>query len=403
MTFEHCVRCTICVENCPIFKINPSFPGPKQSGPDAQRFRLDGEGSVDEWVRLCCQCKRCEVSCPYGVSVADIILNAQLKYSSEHFSPFAAHLFANTNYLGMFASFFAPITNRLTRLSPVKNILSLLGLSNHLPLPQYRFLSMSRTRRNKGKGIKKVVFFTGCYLNYNDPDTGRGIRDLLVSLGCRVVIPQQMCCGLPSLGNGDREMAQRFAKKNAAVLVDYINKGYSVVYACTSCGLTLVHDYPEILKIPEGKRIAENTYNVHEYILGLIEEGYAQIRFGEVNKRIAYHIPCHLRALGIGYPAARLFEKIPSLKVHILDDNCCGLSGSYGFKKKNQSSCVKLGEIASNAILETGAEALVSDCGACRMQLGHFSSLPALDPSQIILESLQNAAVQAQTNKRSLL
>lgn len=391
MTFEHCVRCTICVENCPVFKVQPEFPGPKQSGPDAQRFRLDGEASVDEWVRLCCQCKRCEVSCPYGVSVADIILKAQLKYGSEHFSPFAAHLFANTNYLSSFASAVAPVTNKATPMTLTKKILNLLGISTYLPMPEYRFLSLSKTRRRKGRGLKKVVFFHGCYLNYNQPDIGRGIRDLLASLGCRVVIPRQVCCGLPSLGNGDVEMAQRFARKNAATLTEYINKGYAVVYACTSCGLTLTHDYHEILNIPEGKRIAENTYNVHEYILNLIEEDYAQPNFSAVNKKIAYHIPCHLRALGIGYPAARIFEQIPSLEVHILEDNCCGLSGSYGFKKKNQNTAIKLGEIAGDAISDLGVDAFVSDCGACRMQLGHFSGVPALDPSQIIIESLQNA------------
>ncbi|HOO37454.1 MAG TPA: anaerobic glycerol-3-phosphate dehydrogenase subunit C [Deltaproteobacteria bacterium] len=403
MSFEHCVRCTICVENCPVFKVNPEFPGPKQSGPDAQRFRLDGEASVDSWVKLCCQCKRCEIACPYGVNVADIILKAQLKYSSEHFSPFAAHLFANTNYLSAFASVTAPLTNKITSMGLTRNILNLLGLSTYLPMPEYRFLSMSRTRRRKGRGRKKVVFFHGCYLNYNRPDIGHGIRDLLVSAGCRVVIPHQMCCGLPSLGNGDLEIAQRFARKNAAMLVEYINKGYAVVYACTSCGLTLTHDYPEILKIPEGKRIAENTYNVHEYILNLLEEDYVQMEFGEVKKKIAYHIPCHLRALGIGYPAARIFEKIPSLEVTILDDNCCGLSGSYGFKKKNQNTAMKLGEIAGNAIKDLGVDAFVSDCGACRMQLGHMSAVPALDPSQIIIESLNNASGQTQTKKRSLL
>jgi glycerol-3-phosphate dehydrogenase subunit C len=401
--FEHCVRCTVCVENCPVFKVQPAFPGPKQSGPDAQRFRLDGESSVDEWVRLCCQCKRCEVSCPYGVDVADIILRAQLKYGSEHISPFAAHLFANTHYLGAFASNLAPLINKLTSMSLTKNILNILGLSSYLPLPEYHFLSLNKGRRKKGKGQKKVVFFHGCYLNYNRPDIGRGIRDLLASFGCRVVIPRQMCCGLPSLGNGDLEMARRFARKNAAVLTEYINKGYAVVYSCTSCGQTLVHDYPEILKIPEGKRIAENSYNVHEYLLNLIEEGYAQVEFGEVKKKIAYHIPCHLRALGIGYPAARIFEKIPSLSVHILDDNCCGLAGSYGFKKKNQITAVKLGEIAASAIHDLDVDSLVSDCGACRMQLGHFSSVAALDPSEILIESLQNAPSGTQTNKRSLL
>jgi glycerol-3-phosphate dehydrogenase subunit C len=67
MTFEHCVRCTICVENCPVYKVEPGFPGPKQSGPDAQRFRLDGEKSVDQWVKYCSQCRRCQIACPYGV------------------------------------------------------------------------------------------------------------------------------------------------------------------------------------------------------------------------------------------------------------------------------------------------------------------------------------------------
>ena len=67
MTYEHCIRCTICVENCPVFRVNPAFPGPKQAGPDAQRFRSDREKSADEWVLLCSQCKRCEMACPCGV------------------------------------------------------------------------------------------------------------------------------------------------------------------------------------------------------------------------------------------------------------------------------------------------------------------------------------------------
>ncbi|HAR49650.1 MAG TPA: hypothetical protein DCR81_06040, partial [Smithella sp.] len=28
MNYEHCIRCTICVENCPVFRVNPDFPGP---------------------------------------------------------------------------------------------------------------------------------------------------------------------------------------------------------------------------------------------------------------------------------------------------------------------------------------------------------------------------------------
>ena len=36
MKFEHCIRCTICVENCPVFRVNPDFV-PKQAGPTLAR------------------------------------------------------------------------------------------------------------------------------------------------------------------------------------------------------------------------------------------------------------------------------------------------------------------------------------------------------------------------------
>ncbi|MDT8273592.1 MAG: anaerobic glycerol-3-phosphate dehydrogenase subunit C [Desulfomonilia bacterium] len=389
MSFEHCVRCTVCVENCPVFKVEPLFPGPKQAGPDAQRFRLDGEKSVDQWVRLCSQCKRCEVSCPNDVEVSEIILRAQLKYSREHLSPFSSHLFANTYYFSGLGSLAAPVFNRVSSWGISKGVMSLLGIATSLPFPSFRFFTLQRGWKRKGRGVRKVVFFHGCFLNFNRPDIGRGIRDLLTSHGVQVIIPKQSCCGLPALGNGDLDMARKYAQQNAATLARYIDKGYDVVYACTSCGLTLVRDYPGVLDIPLGKKISENTYNVHEYLLSLIENGYTELAPAQVNMTIAYHIPCHLRALGIGYPAARILERIPGLTCHLMDDNCCGLSGSYGFKKKNQEISRKLGQLASSAIREREAEAIVSDCGACRMQLSHYTGLPALDPSELIVESMR--------------
>ncbi len=238
--------------------------------------------------------------------------------------------------------------------------------------------------------------------NATRSDIGRGIRALLAYPGCRVAMPPQTCCGLPALGNGDIDMARRYAQKNAQRLVEYIDKGYSVLYACTSCGLTLVHDYPEVFEIPEGRKIAENTYNLHEFILEAIEDGSISMDFGEVNRRIAYHIPCHLRALGIGYPAARLFEKIPGLTFEILEDDCCGLAGSYGFKKKNQQTSVNLGVIAAAAITSLPVDAFASDCGACKMQLGHFTGLPAFDPSEIVIESLANRSKKKAVRKRRM-
>ena len=92
--------------------------------------------------------------------------------------------------------------------------------------------------------------------------------------------------------------------------------------------------------------------------------------------------------MNIGYPAARLMKWIPGLECQVLDDACCGLSGSYGFKKTNETSSLQMGRRAVSLIKKTAADAIVADCGSCRMQLGAISGLPAFDPVEILCDSL---------------
>jgi glycerol-3-phosphate dehydrogenase subunit C len=211
---------------------------------------------------------------------------------------------------------------------------------------------------------------------------------MLQSFHINVVLPPQVCCGLPALGNGNLALARTFARKNVASLSNYIDAGYDIVYTCTSCGLCLLQDYTGILEIPGAKKIAENSYDLHEYLLKLIAEREISPVFREVNRSLAYHIPCHLRALKIGYPAADLMKRIPGLDAAILDDACCGLSGSYGFKKTNEATALQLGARAVSLIRKTGAASIVADCGSCRMQLSGLSGMDAFDPAEILCESL---------------
>ncbi len=388
MNFEHCIRCTICVENCPVLRVNPDFPGPKQAGPDAQRFRSDKEKSFDEWVLLCSQCKRCVISCPCGVEPAEIILKAQQIYGQGHPQTAAHLLFANNYYLSALGSLLAPVANRFAASNRGKKILRSLGIATYIPFPKFRFRTLRSGKKSRSRGIKKVALFYGCYTNFYRPDIGQKIIRLLSSFNIDVVLPRQWCCGLPALGNGNLKLARFFAQKNAASLSNYIDAGYDIIYNCTSCGEAILHDYPNILKIPQAKKIAENTYNVHEYIVKLMAEGYINPQFQEVRRNLAYHIPCHLRALGIGYPAAKLMSLIPGLTLEILDDACCGLSGSYGFKKSNEQTAVQIGNRAVAHIKKTGAETIVADCGSCRMQLEGLSGLAALDPAEVLSEAL---------------
>ena len=388
MNFEHCIRCTICVENCPIMRVNPDFPGPKQAGPDAQRFRSDREKAEDEWVLLCSQCKRCEMACPCGVEPARIILAAQQRYGLEHPHSLAHLLFANNYYLSTLGSLTAPLANKFAATKIGKKIFDAMSIATYIPFPKFRFHKLSWKKRTPNRRSRKVAFFYGCFINFYRPDIGRKIIQLLKSFNVDVVLPPQWCCGLPALGNGNLQLARSFALKNTASLTNYIDAGYDILYSCTSCGLCLLHDYQDIMDIPKAKIIAENTYDLHEYILKLVDDNYIKPQFQEVRRKLAYHIPCHLRALGIGYPAAKLMSMIPGLTSEIIDDNCCGLSGSYGFKKSNESTAISIGNRAVARIKKTDATEIVADCGSCRMQLGGLSGLATLDPSEVLCESL---------------
>jgi len=388
MNYEHCIRCTICVENCPVFRVNPAFPGPKQAGPDAQRFRSSREKSVDDWVLLCSQCKRCDMACPCGVEPAQIILRAQQRYGMEHPHTAAHLLFANNYYLSTLGSITAPLANKFASTKIGKKIFRRMGIATYIPFPKFSFKTLRWEKKVRSRSSRKVAFFHGCFINFYRPDIGRKIVRMLQSFSVDVVLPPQWCCGLPALGNGNLALARSFARRNVASLSNYIDAGYDVVYTCTSCGLCLLHDYQGVMDIPEAKKIAENSYDLHEYVLKLIDEKAIRPEFQEVRRKLAYHIPCHLRALKIGYPAANLMKLIPGLECRILDDACCGLNGSYGFKMINETTAVQLGNRAVSLIKKTGAEAIMADCGSCRMQLSGLSGMTAYDPVEILCESL---------------
>ena len=387
-SYEHCIRCTICVENCPVFKVNPEYPGPKQAGPDAMRFRIDGVETVDKWISMCTQCRRCEQVCPHDVKPASLILESQVAYVKKNGPAPTQVLFSNFHLISRLASLFAPIVNLATSLWIVKKIMKLIGLRDDIPFPKFSFATMQRKKITPVKGKRKAVFFHGCYLNSNAPDTGRDIVKLMQDLGIEVLIPEQVCCGLPALGNGNEKKAASFARKNADIFAKKVEEGYDILYSCTSCGHSLIHSFPEQAG-ENGKIVSKNSWNIYEYLEKLIEEKQIEVQLENMNQTVSYHVPCHLKETGRPYPFLNLFNAIPGVKIHAMDENCCGFSGSYGFKMKNKGTTDKLGRIVVNALESVQPDVIISDCGACRMQIENFTDIRVTDPIDILKQCLK--------------
>ena len=76
-SLDHCVKCTICETVCPVSNVTPLFPGPKYAGPQAERYRIQGEVSLDTSVDYCSGCGLCTQHCPQGVKIAELNAHAR--------------------------------------------------------------------------------------------------------------------------------------------------------------------------------------------------------------------------------------------------------------------------------------------------------------------------------------
>jgi glycerol-3-phosphate dehydrogenase subunit C len=110
-SLDHCVKCTICETFCPVSNVSSLFPGPKYVGPQAERFRVDGEPSPDASLDYCSGCGICTQVCPQGVHIAEINSQARAKLKQDTGFKLRDRLIARPTWAGRAGTPAAPIAN----------------------------------------------------------------------------------------------------------------------------------------------------------------------------------------------------------------------------------------------------------------------------------------------------
>jgi glycerol-3-phosphate dehydrogenase subunit C len=385
-----CIRCAACMAVCPVSRVTPKFPGPKQAGPGTERFRRPGEPSVDEWIELCIGCHLCDMVCSSGVNISQLNLIAKAKYLDEKGRPFRDWLLTHSYLLGRLGSFLSPLVNPLLK-NPLTKWLAeaILRIDRRRELPGYESSTFRQWfKEHPSKGNKKVAYFYGCYTNTNEADVGRSTVQVLEAAGFEVILPPQQCCGIPMLGNGDFKGAKKMARYNVPSLLRTILSGSEIVFSSTSCGHMIKHEYSQLLSIPGAEKVAAHTFDLFEFLRSLRESNDLNLNFRELPLKAAYFTPCHLRALGIGLPAVEILRFIPGLQLDNIEADCCGLGGTYGFKKEKYEISQEIGRDLAEAIDRLKPEIILSDCEGCRMQIRHLTGLKVLHPIQILRDAL---------------
>ncbi len=209
---------------------------------------------------------------------------------------------------------------------------------------------------------------------------------MLEANGFEVILPQQNCCGLPLLSNGEFAAARRYHQNNVRHMAEFARQGIPVIGTSTSCTLTLKEEAPELLEMhdEDTRLVAENTYDFNEFLLMLMEEGTLRTDFKPIPLTLGYHVPCQYRAHLLGKPGMELLDLIPGLKVSDSHASCCGIAGTYGYKKEKYQIAMDVGKPLFDFVKETAAPLVICDSETCRWQIAHATGIPAVHPVELL-------------------
>ena len=379
--FDICHGCRRCVSLCQSFPTLFDLIDATTDGEVHAVAKKDYWGVVDQ----CYLCDLCYMTkCPYvpphpwNLDFPHTMLRAKaIKFKNGEVAA-GEKLLASTDTHGQFAGIpvVVQVVNALNKAKPVRKLLDkTLHVHPDAWLPELasqRFRwgarkdSTATPVLNGERTPGKVVIFSTCYVNYNEPGIGFDLIKLLRhNEVAYTVVEKESCCGMPKLELGDLEGVARHKDANIPVLARYAREGYAIVAAIPSCTLMFKQELP--LLFPDDadvKLVQEAMFDPFEYLMARHKDGLLKLDFKAALGKVSYHIPCHGRVQKIGKKTEEVFRLINQTVPVQLNtvERCSGHAGTYGVKTAFHANAMKIGKPVFKAMGKDEPDYISSDC-----------------------------------------
>jgi Fe-S oxidoreductase len=201
-----------------------------------------------------------------------------------------------------------------------------------------------------------------------------------------VTLPEQRCCGMPYLDGGAVKDARDLIADNARSLAAVVRRGYQIVVPGPTCSYMLKQEYPWLDGSEDARLVSANTHDLSEYLMRLHSEGKLDHGFRGSPGRVAYHLPCHLRAQNIGTKSADLLRLIPGAQVEVIE-RCSGMDGTWGLKKEYFELSLKVADPLFKEIGAARPDCVATDCPLAALQIMQGTGVAARHPIQILADA----------------
>jgi glycerol-3-phosphate dehydrogenase subunit C len=394
--FDICNGCRRCLPLCPSFK---DLMG------SLDREEVDGEADrlpapdMQRVVDLCYQCKLCYNHCPYTpphrwmIDFPRLMLRARAVAARERGGvTLQDRVLGNTDLVGRLGTATAPLANWANG-NPAHRALMerVLGIHRDRNLPPFAGQRFSRWFARQpapptGSPAGRVALFATCPVEYNDPAVGRATVAVLRHNRVDVSLPPQRCCGMPYLDGGAVDQARRLIDENVASLGPAAREGREVVVPGPTCSYMMKQEWPWLATDRETARlVAERTRDLFEYLARQHAEGRLDTRFRKSPGRIAYQLPCHLRAQNMGTRSADVL-RLTGADVRVLE-RCSAVDGTWGFKREYYALSMRVAEPLFRDIAGAEPDRVASDCPLVGLQVVQGTGRRVEHPIQILADA----------------
>lgn len=397
---ERCHGCGACRNVCPTFEATLEEAASPRGRVSILRAWAEnsidhappiGESYESSLALKCIFCMRCLDGCPSFIDAGGLSAywKSEVKNRRGVLQKLRDHALTRPNIVGRLSNTI-PGDGDPRKIMPgfLESAMKLKFGNRPLKFNEVESIHLNQATQ-EATATEKLVYFPGCFAQYNDPSgTSKAYLDVLKSAGIEPEIVHDLCCGLPLLASGYIEEADKAARKLIEKLNRFVEQGYSITTTCTSCLLSLKHDYVEYFDIPGADKIASASKSFSEILLEPAKSKRIEIPGLKAPLRVAYHTPCHEKTLRGSDATMELLENIPGIELIKLPEKCCGLAGSFGFRAENYELSMEIGKPLFHAVKESGADAIITSCGACRMQLEAGTNLKSFHPARILLSGM---------------